>query len=214
MLWKQLSVYPFTATGLERADPYFGGPKHLGVIWEFFRDRRRKTLQQFGLTCLPRVQAGIIYASSPKKTQEVCVTASAFMKRVDETHFRRRSDEGRSEESCEWALAMAMSKLSLAVYPWLLNYNSPQLDYITGLTSHTEDFREVVCKYYCDRFVYDIRGLRNQKLRNFCFRMATTILRRQDYLMVTPFALHFGWLHEKPPFENFVRLTWEKVTSA
>ncbi|MDZ7682577.1 MAG: hypothetical protein U5J63_12920 [Fodinibius sp.] len=37
---------------------------------------------------------------------------------------------GRSEESCEWSMAMAMSKLDLPVYPWLQGHTSPQLDYI------------------------------------------------------------------------------------
>ena len=211
-LWAQLSVYPFTATGLERADPYFGGPKSLGVIWEFLRDRRRKTLKRFELTYLPRVQAGMIYASDPDVTREVCKTAAAFLARSGETHFRTRFLEGRAEESCEWSLAMAMSKLELPVYPWLLNYDSPQLDYIKELTTHTDDFEEVVCKYYCDRFVYDIRGLPNPKTRDLCFWLATTLLRRQDYLLATPFTLHFSWLHEKAPFNDFADRTWERLS--
>ena len=61
-LWAQLATYPFTATGLERADFYFGGPKSVGVIWEFLRNRRERTLRRFNLTYLPRVQAGMLYA--------------------------------------------------------------------------------------------------------------------------------------------------------
>ena len=213
MLWNQLSAYPFTATGRERADPYFGGPKDLRVIWDFIIDRRQKTLKRFGLTNLPRVQAGMIYARDRTLTQEVCLNAQSFIDRIHETHFRRRTLEGRTEESCEWALAMAMSKLRIQVYPWMLSHNSPQLDYISGLTSHSEDFEDVRCMYYCDRFVYDIRGLKNHKLRDFCFKLATTLFRRQDHLIVTPFALHFGWLHEKSSFEKFSERVWNSTTN-
>jgi len=210
-LWKQLSVYPFTATGLERADPYFGGPKSLGVIWEFLRDRRQKTLKRHQLTYLPRVQAGMIYARDAVLTRTVCASAAGFLAQSEDMHFRTRFLEGRTEESCEWSLAMAMSKHGLPVYPWRLSYDSPQLDYISSLTSHTDDFEDVVCKYYCDQFIYDIRGLQNPKVRAFCFRLATTLLRRQDYLHTTPFALHFSWLHEKSPFNAFADRTWTRL---
>ena len=210
-LWAQLSSYPFTATGLERADPWFGGPKSLAVIWEFLRNRRHRTLKRFGLTYLPRVQAGMIYARDREVTRLVCETASDFLAQSDRTHFRTRMLEGRSEESCEWSLAMAMSRHGLPVYPWMLNYDSPQLDYIKELTTHTEDFREVVCKYYCDRFIYDIRGLPSPKLRAVCFRLATALLRRPDYLMATPFTLHFSWLHEKAPFLDFADRIWMQL---
>ena len=213
-LWAQLSPYSFTATGYERADPYFGGPKDLTVIWEFLRDRRRSTLEKFQLTHLPRVQAGMIFAQDAEVTRQVCETASAFLAQSSQTHFRSRSLEGRTEESCEWSMAMAMSKLKLPVYPWMLNYDSPQLDYIKELTTHTEDFEDVSCKYYCDRFVYDIRGLSNPKTRNFCFWLAIKILRRPDYLIATPFTLHFSWMHEKAPFNHFADRTWERLTAS
>ncbi len=210
-LWTQLSVYPFTATGLDRADFYFGGPKSLGIVWEFLRDRRQRTLDRFGLTSLPRVQAGMIYASDTFMTREVCEAAASFLARSGETHFRTRFHEGRTEESCEWSLAMAMSRLRLPVYPWRLGYDSPQMDYIKELTSHTDDFEDVVCKYYCDRFVNDIRGLRSPRLRRLCFHLATMLLRRKDYLLATPYALHFSWLHEKAPFDRFAEHTWDRL---
>ena len=210
-LWRQLSVHEFTATGLERADPYFGGPKSLGIIWEFLRDRRRTTLERFGLTYLPRVQAGMIYASNDALTEKVCRKAAEYLAQSDQTHFRTRTSEGRAEETCEWSLAMALSSLGLQVYPWLLNYDSPQLDYIASLTKHTKDFEDVVCKYYCDRFVYDVRGLPSPKMREFFFKLSSNVLRRRDYLYVTPFALHFSWLHEKAPFHAFAERTWKRL---
>jgi hypothetical protein len=60
-LWQQLSAYGFTATGMERADFFFGGPKGFGVLLDYLLDRRRRTMQHFGLSHLPRVQAGMIY---------------------------------------------------------------------------------------------------------------------------------------------------------
>lgn len=213
-LWTQLSVYPFTITGLERADFYFGGPKNAVVILEFLRDRRRRTLKRFGLTHLPRVQAGMIYAADPEVTKSVCDAAGRFRARVSETHFRTRLLEGRSEESCEWSLAMAMSHLGLPIYHWYQGVNSPQLDYIPGMTEHTPDFENVVCDYYTDRFVYEIRGLKNAKVRQFCLWLAGELLRKRDYLRVTPFALHFSWLHAKQPFYDFADHIWAQVTDS
>ncbi len=211
-LWVQLSVYPFTATGLERADFYFGGPKNAEVILEFLRDRRHRTLSRFGLTHLPRVQAGMIYASDPEVTQSVCELATEFHSRVSETHFRTRLREGRTEESCEWSLAMAMSRMGLPVYNWYQGANSPQLDYIPGMTEHTEDFQEVFCEYYTDRLVYEIRGIKNPGVRQFWIRLISGILRRRDRLKVTPFALHFSWLHAKQPFHDFADRVWAELT--
>lgn len=211
-LWTQLSVYPFTATGLVRADFYFGGPKSASVVLEVIRDRRRRTLENFGLTHLSRVQAGMIYAQDRALTQKVCETASSFLARQHETHFRSRLSEGRSEESCEWSLAMAMSHLNLPVYPWHQGFNSPQLDFIEGLTEYDPNFEQVSCKFYSDHFIYTIRGISNIKMRNFFIGLFAKLLGRSDYQMVTPFALHFGTLHEKQPFYDFSSHIWTRLT--
>ena len=211
-LWTQLSAYPFTATGLERADFYFGGPKGLSVALEIIRDRRGRTLRAFGLTHLPRVQAGMIYAQDGALTQRVCETAAGFLERRAETHFRSRFHEGRTEESCEWSLAMAMSQLELPIYLWYQGYNSPQLDYIEGMTEYDEDFEHVSCQYYTDRFIYDIRGIPNPGLRNFLIGLFARLLGRRDSLKATPYALHFSWLHAKAPFHAFSKRTWTRLT--
>ena len=96
-LWRQLSAYSFTATGLERADFYFGGPKGWQVIFDVLLNRRRRTMERFGLTNLPRVQAGMIFAGDRQTTRKVCEVAGEFLRRRDETHFRSRLKEGRSE---------------------------------------------------------------------------------------------------------------------
>ncbi|MEX0747736.1 MAG: hypothetical protein WD275_07030, partial [Rhodothermales bacterium] len=49
-LWQQLRAYSFTATGLERADFFFGGPKGWGVLIDIVMNRRRRTMERFGLT--------------------------------------------------------------------------------------------------------------------------------------------------------------------
>ncbi len=211
-LWTQLSAYPFTATGLERADFYFGGPKGAAVFMDYLLNRRGRTLRAFGLTQLPRVQAGMIYAQDHALTKQVCETASSYLARHDETHFRSRFHEGRSEESCEWSLAMAMSYLQLPIYLWYQGYNSPQLDYIDGMTDTDDDFEHVACRYYTDRFIYEIRGIPNPSLRNFCIGFFSRLLGRRDTLMATPFALHFSWLHAKKPFYAFADRTWAHLT--
>ena len=210
-LWMQLSVYPFTATGLERADFYFGGPKGVSVALEIIRDRRSRTLRSFGLTHLPRVQAGMIYAQDRALTQRVCETAAGFLKRHAETHFRSRFHEGRTEESCEWSMAMAMSQLELPIYQWYQGYNSPQLDYIEGMTDCDEDFEHVSCHYYCDRFIYDIRGIPNPRVRDFLIGLFSRLLGRRDSLKATPYVLHFSWLHAKTPFYTFSERTWTRL---
>ncbi len=213
-LWLQLSAYTFTATGMERADPFFGGPKGWSVLVDIFLDRRRKTMRRFGLKHLPRVQAGMIYTQDPALVSDVCARAREFLARRGETHFRSRLDEGRTEESCEWSLAMAMSSLQLPVYPWFQNYNSPQLDYITGLTRHDRDFTEVECRYYCDELVYSVRGVRTLAIRDRLFRIMSRLPGRGDHMDVTPFVLHFGWNHEKAVFVDFAERVWAQVADA
>ena len=205
-LWHQLSIYPFTVTGLDRADLYFGGPKNLGVFWEYLRNRRGRTMARFGLTYLPRVQAGMIYAQDADITQTVCEQAAQLYAKRDATHFRQA--EVPSEESCEWSLAMVMAKRAMPVFSWYQGYNSPQLDFLPGLTTYTGDFENVQCKYYCDRFIYEIRGLKNRRVRDAFTTLFSRLLRRQDYFLVTPFALHFSWGHAKAPFVEFAHRVW------
>ena len=213
-LWKQLAALPFTITGLERADFFFGGPKGFGVAVDFLLDRRRRTMRRFGLTHLPRVQAGMIYSQDAGWTQRVCETSAEFLARRGETHFRSRLDEGRSEESCEWSMAMALSHLGLPVFPWFQGRTSPQLDFIEGLTRYDDDFEDVTCRYYCDRFVHSLRGLGDERLRRLATSFFARLPGRGDYIDVTPFALHFGWLHHKEPFYDFSARTWERLTQA
>ena len=209
-LWTQLSRYGFTVTGLDRADFFFGGPKGFGVFVDMLLDRRRRTMRHFGLTHLPRVQAGMIYGQDRALTRKVCEAAAGFLARRAETHFRSRLEEGRTEESCEWSLALAMSSLKLDIVPWFQGYHTPQLDFIEGLTSYDADFQHVSCRYYCDRFVYSIRGLTSSRLRDFYLALFTRIPGRGDYMDITPHVLHFGWLHHKKPFYDFSARTWKR----
>lgn len=210
-LWTQLSAFDFTATGLMRADHFFGGPKGAGVLVDMLLQRRRRTLRRFGLTNLPRVQAGMIYAQDDACTREVAETSSYFLDHSDETHFRSRLSEGRSEESCEWSMAMAMSKLKLPVFPWLQGRNSPQLDYIDGLTEHDPDFHNVTCQYYTTPFVYNLRGIPAAGLRDTLFSIANRLPGLGDRMKVTPYTVHFGWLHQKQPFYDFADRTWKRL---
>lgn len=212
-LWKQLAAFPFTATGLERADFFFGGPKGASIVVDVLLDRRRRTMRSFGLTHLPRVQAGMIYAQDDETTRQVCESASSFLTRRAETHFRSRLNEGRAEESCEWSLAMAMSRLRLPVFTWFQGYNSPQLDFIEGLTQYDPDFEHVLCRYYCDRFVYSLRGLKHPRLRDALIQVTSALPGRGDYMDVTPYVIHFGWLLHKRPFFDFATRTWERLTA-
>ena len=212
-LWKQLAAFPFTATGLERADFFFGGPKGASVAVDFLLDRRRRTMRHFGLTHLPRVQAGMIYAQDDETTRLVCESAASFLDRRADTHFRSRLNEGRAEESCEWSLAMAMSRHMLPVFTWFQGHNSPQLDFIGGLTQYDPDFEHVLCRYYCDRFVYSLRGLKYTRLRDVLIALTSHFPGRGDYMDVTPYVVHFGWLRHKRPFFDFAERTWQRLTS-
>ena len=103
---------------------------------------------------------------------------------------------------------MAMSRLDLPVIPWHQGVMSPQLDFIEGLTEYDPDFRNVTCRYFSDRFVYSIRGVRSATLRNALINLVTRIPGRGDYQDIVPVALHFGWLHHKKPFFAFSERTW------
>jgi hypothetical protein len=33
-----------------------------------------------------------------------------------------------------------------------------------------------------------------------------------DFMKVTPYCIHFGWYHQKQPFNIFSDLTWKRLT--
>lgn len=208
-LWQQLSAYDFTATGLERADVFFGGPKGFAFVMDWVLDRRRKTMRHFGLTYLPRIQAGLIFAQDDTLTRQMCERAREFLGRRRETHFRSRLDEGRSEESCEWSMAMAASSLDIPVFPWFQGQNSPQLDYVDGFVDHDQAFRHVRVRYYNDPFVRNLRGIPVKMLRDAAIGIITRLPGKGDMMWVTPYVLHFGWMHYKKPFHDFADAVWE-----
>jgi len=212
-LWQQFAAFPFTATGLQNADHFFGGPKGIGVVVDVLLGRRPRTLRRLGLTRLPRVQAGMIYAQDENRTREVGQVAADYLDRADETHFRSRLNEGRSEETCEWSLALAMSELDLHVFPWLQGRNSPQLDYIDSLTDHDPDFCEVSYRLYTNSFVYSLRGLPNARVRDALLGAAEYLPGIGEYMELTPYVLHFGWLHQKEPFRDFAERTWSRLST-
>lgn len=207
-IWKRLQAYSFTATGLERADFFFGGPKNWRIVLDALLDRRRRTMKRFGISHLPRVQAGMIYCADRETTRRACETAASLLAARAQTHFRSRLDEGRSEETCEWSLAMAMSQHGLDVFPWMQGRFSPQLDFVEDWTTFDPDFRNVTFRYYTDPAVHALRGIRNRKLRAALIRLVSRLPGRGDYQEFTPISLHFGWLHYKKPFEEFSRRMW------
>lgn len=211
-LWHQLQPYGYTITGQESADVFFGAPKHVGVALDILLRRRQRTLKRFGLTHLYRVQTGIMYASDPELTKKVDELAASYLDRKELTHFVSRTKEkGRHLESCEWSLGMAMSELKLFVYPWFHGYESPQLDYIHGMTRHDEDFTRVECLYYCNPFVQSLRGINQQAVRKAIMGLFAMMPRSADRMWVTPYILHFGWGHQKPYFREFTAKAWQKI---
>lgn len=210
-LWQSLKPFDFTVTGNLAADNFFGAPKSIGVAKDIILGRRKKTLNRFGLTYLSRAQTGIMYASDYALTKKTCELAKDMLNRKAETHFQsRKKEKGRTEESCEWSLAMAMAKLKIPVYPWLQGHNSPQLDYISMLTDHDEEFEYVSCKYYSHRFVYSLRGLKSDFIKKILIGFFSIFPGNGDFMIVTPFCLHFGWYHEKQPFLEFSERIWER----
>lgn len=209
-LWQAFSPFPFTITGTQIADNFFGAPKGIAVLKDMLLRRRQRTLKRFGLTYLSRVQSGVIYAQDVEQTKQVCKIAQEMLSRIEETHFQSRLKEsGRNMESCEWSLAMAMSKLDIPVYPWFQGQSSVQLDYISNYTTHDVDFEQVFCQYYPDAFVYSLRGLKSDRLQKMLTKTCSLIPGKGDYMKVTPYCLHFGWLHEKQPFLDFAERQWE-----
>lgn len=106
---------------------------------------------------------------------------------------------------------MAMSKLNLPVYPWLMAQESPQLDFIQDLTKYDQDFEYVSCKYYSNPFVYSFRGLPSVFLRKVLINIFSLLPGKADFLAVTPYVLHFGWLHQKQPFFEFTERVWNRL---
>lgn len=213
--WQALKPYPYTITGQESADVFFGSHKNIRILKDIVLRRRQRTMKRFGLTYLPRVQTGVMYAADPRVTREVNDLAAEWLKRKSETHFiSRKRERGRSLESCEWSLGMAVSKLNLFVYPWFLAQESIQLDYIRPLTEADEEFRHVRCKYFCNPFIHSLRGIKSGWIRRMLFGLFRILPRSNDHMWVTPYLLHFGWQHHKQWFDAFVAREWKKLTDS
>lgn len=213
-MWSTFSNFDFTITGTLVSDIYFGASKGVRVLLDILLRRRQRTLKRFGLSYLSRVQSGVMFAKDYEITKQVCLLASEMLDRKQETHFRsRKMEQGRTMESCEWSLAMAMSKLNISVYPWLQGHNSLQLDYIQDLTEHDDEFMYVNCKYFCDDFTYSIRGLKSVSMRRLLIAILSLFSGKTDYLMTTPYCLHFGWYHQKQPFYTFAENCWHRLTN-
>lgn len=211
-LWVSFSAYDFTTTGNHSADNFFGGPKGLGIVKDIVLRRRRRTLRRFGLTYLPRIQSGVMYASDYEATKKVCDKAKELLEMKSETHFISRLEEaGRSEESCEWSLAMAMALLEKQVYPWFNCYESVQLDFIDSFTEYDQDFKSVNCLYYTNKFIYNFRGFPIKWIQKSLIRLFTFFPGKGDLLYVTPYFLHFGWYHQKKPFIDLAERIWEEL---
>jgi len=209
LMWKQLEPYPYTATGVESADVFFGSHKGVRILVDIILRKRQRTLKRFGLSHLYRIQSGIIYAKDKVVTTEVNELAKSYLSQMDKTHFiSRKNERGRTLDSCEWSLGMAMSKLKLFVYPWFNGYQSLQLDFITDFTKYDAEFREVECLYYCNPFIYSFRGIQQKWIRNMLIKIAGLLPKGRDHFWVTPYILHFGWKHEKETFETYAKNKW------
>jgi hypothetical protein len=212
-LWNLLSAYKFTITGNLKADAYFGASKGPQIILDLLMKKRERTLKRFGLTYLSRVQSGLMYVQDNDLTKNICELAGDMINRKDETHFQSRNKEhGRSLESCEWSLAMAMSMMDIPVFPWLQGHTSPQLDYIEDQCMHDEYFEDVKCKYFTNSFIYSLRGIKNDSIRNLLINVCSVLPGYGDFMMVKPFCIHFGWLHQKKPFYEFSERIWTEYT--
>lgn len=208
-LWHAFKPYGYTITGQDSADVFYGAPKNAKVFLDLILRRRQRTLKRFDLPHLYRVQTGIMYAADRDLTQKVDELAGKYLTHKDRTHFVSRTTEaGRSLESCEWSLGMAMSKLKLFVYPWFNGYESPQLDFIHGMVEHDRDYNNVLVQYYCNPFIQAMRGLKSAALRRTLLSIFSLLPRAMDHMWVTPYVLHFGWKHQKEHYFEFATRQW------
>lgn len=211
-LWDVLRPYPYTITGQNSADVFFGAPKSFGVAKDIIFRRRQRTLKRFDLSFLYRVQTGMMYNADYDTAKKVDDTAKSYLKRQAETHFiSRKREKGRTLESCEWSLGMAMTKLELFVYPWFNGYESPQLDYINGMVQHDSEYEEVKVQLYCNPFIHSLRGIATPKIRRFLIGLFNFLPRSQDHMWVTPYVLHFGWGHQKKYWNMFSERTLREL---
>lgn len=213
-LWKLLSTYSFTITGTLKADLFFGSHKDFRIISDIILNRRKKTLNFFGLTYLSRVQSGMIYAQDYNTTKSVCQLADSYMQGKHGTHFRERLlPDGSTEESDEWGFAMAMSRLNLPIIQWHQGTLSPQLDFVSSYVKYDPNFNQVQYMYYTNQLMNNLRGIRSKKLRDALKLLFQIIPSMRDYLWVTPFSLHFSWKHEKKPFEDYAEKIWSRIVA-
>lgn len=211
-LWQAFKPFGYTITGQDSADVFYGAPKNAKIFVDLLLRRRQRTLKKFNLSHLYRVQTGIMYAEDKELTKKVDELAANYLQQKNDTHFVSRTTEaGRSLESCEWSLGMAMTKLKLYVYPWFNGYESPQLDYIHGMVEHDAEYDEVLVQHYCNPFIQALRGLKSKVLRNTLLSIFSLLPRSMDHMWVTPYVLHFGWKHQKEHYFEFADRHWKNL---
>jgi len=212
-LWQQLSAFEFTGTGVTSADFFFGAPKNARVIIQYLTNRRKRTIRRFGATYLPRVQAGMLYSSNRKECKRVCLEAEVLLSRKSETHFESRLNEGRNEESCEWSFALAFARLGIPIFPWYQGRNTPQMDYIADFVEHDDDFNSVSCHHFNHSLANRLRELPVPRIRNALLWLYCSLPGKSDYMMMTPFVLHFGWLKYKNVFNDMAERLWDHAVT-
>ena len=106
-----------------------------------------------------------------------------------------------------------MSHHKTPIFPWFQGHNSAQLDFIDGLTDYDPDFNNVTVDLYCDPFINSLRGIPNEKIRRRITKILSSWPGKGDLMKVTPFVIHFGWLHQKQPFYNFADRVWAQLVA-
>jgi hypothetical protein len=213
-LWQQLAAYPFTTMGDPLADVWFGARKDMGVTADVVLRRRARTLRRLGLTHLPRVLSALMYVSDRDEAEAVCTSAQRYLGLQHLTHFHSRlAESGRTLESCEWSLALAMSEAGVPVFPWFRGPGSFILDYVPDAVRHDPDFAEVRYRLPTHRGVYEMQALPNDALRRALLAAVTRLPHRGEHVWMTPPALHFGRLAFKQPFYAFAERTWAREAS-
>ena len=210
-LWTRLRTYDFTALGLDRAGALFAARRGLQGFGDLLINRRDRTLRYFGLSHLPEVDTGLVYAADDALTEQVCEAAAHFLSRQGETHFRSYYGDGNPGEACAWSLAMAFSRLEIAILPKFDAYNSPQLNFEKGTTDFDPRFDHVRCRYYSSRMRRAARGAGSTPLRNALDFLASKLPGGSDYLEVTPYTLHFGGMDRRSPFDEFTARVWSAL---
>ena len=84
---------------------------------------------------------------------------------------------------------------------------------VSAHVEHDDDFNSVSCHHFNHSLANRLRELPVPRIRNALLWLYCSLPGKSDYMMMTPFVLHFGWLKYKNVFNDMAERLWDNAVT-